>query len=219
MTSEEIAASKKIASIIRYGKKGESLALKLARQGVRTRADLKKPQIFSILPRESQSNVMYNPVRSFSLSVAKEIIKSITPRAIPVGSVRRERSTIKDLDFLIVSDGSEFNPCKTCLVLDNYVSGKYRKSYIIKHKNKNYKCDFFFTTPVEKPYALFHYTGSKQYNIRIRAYAKKKGWLLNQHGIFNRSGKRVSGTEAIKTERDIANFLGVTFRPPTDREK
>jgi DNA polymerase/3'-5' exonuclease PolX len=74
------------------------------------------------------------------------------------------------------------------------------------------------TTTAEKPFALFHYSGPATYNIRTRALAKRHGWLLNQYGLFSiATGRRVPGSANIRTERDLAEFLGVTFRHPRDR--
>ena len=81
------------------------------------------------------------------------------------------------------------------------------------------KVDFFVCTPKEKPFMLFHYTGSRAYNIRTRALAKRKKWKLNQYGLYHFSNRRVKGSGQIKTENDLAKFLGVSYRPPENRIK
>lgn len=81
------------------------------------------------------------------------------------------------------------------------------------------RVDLFVAIGEALPFALYHHTGSKNYNIRTRALAKRKGWLLNQYGLFDRkTGKRLPGTSDFRTEKDITDFLGVTYRGPTDRE-
>jgi len=80
--------------------------------------------------------------------------------------------------------------------------------------------DLFFVQPKELPYALFHYTGSRQYNIRTRAHARARGWRLNQYGLYaGDSARRVKGSGRIRSERDLAAFLGVSYRAPTNRAK
>ena len=80
--------------------------------------------------------------------------------------------------------------------------------------------DLFFVQPKELPYALFHYTGSRQYNIRTRAHARARGWRLNQYGLYaGDSDRRVKGSGRIRSERDLAAFLGVGYRAPNNREK
>lgn len=82
------------------------------------------------------------------------------------------------------------------------------------------KLDVFWASPAERPYALFHYTGPRSYNIRTRAYAQRKGLLLNQYGLWQRGGggqpplRRARGSTRVRTERDVAELLGVTWRPP-----
>lgn len=79
--------------------------------------------------------------------------------------------------------------------------------------------DLFYVYNDELPYALMHYTGSKMYNIRIRAHVKKLGYLLNQYGLFDiKTGERAKGTEKIKTEKQLCEFIGITYKDPPDRE-
>jgi DNA polymerase/3'-5' exonuclease PolX len=79
--------------------------------------------------------------------------------------------------------------------------------------------DLFLATPAELPFALFHLTSPRAYVIRIRAFAKKvRGWKLTQYGLFYAdSGRRVRGSSRIRTQEQLAAFLGVTWRPPAAR--
>ena len=96
--------------------------------------------------------------------------------------------------------------------------------------------DLFFARPEEKPFALFHYTGAASYNTRTRALAKRRGLLLNQYGLFvlrsatspriaphrdaacGATGcRRVRGSAAVHTEKQLAALLGVHYRKPQDR--
>ena len=79
--------------------------------------------------------------------------------------------------------------------------------------------DLFLVRESELPFALFHYTGSRAYNIRTRAHAKRLGWTLNQYGLFNIAGRRVRGTRQIRTEAEVAARLGLSYRAATDRKK
>jgi len=148
---------------------------------------------------------------------------------------------VKDIDFLVVvpaGDEAEFErvlaaaalrpprPADRVAIADTYAAGSRRRSLILRAEGRgqaraqNYRSDFFVTTADERAYALYHYTGSRDYNIRTRAHAKRLGWLLNQYGLFDAaSGHRVRGTAAIRTERDLARFLGVTYHPPRARDE
>ena len=153
---------------------------------------------------------------------------------IPVGSVRRKAEHVEDLDFLVVV---EKIPKKITLTLSEKKNGivefadqskdRAASSAAVRHitsflKIKTaapVKVDFFVCTPKEKPFMLFHYTGSRAYNIRTRALAKRKKWKLNQYGLYHFSNRRVKGSGQIKTENDLAKFLGVSYRPPENRIK
>lgn len=169
----------------------------------------------------------------------QEASECVHYRVQPVGSIRRRRPTHKDLDFLVVVPSIAAAeratvqllsvPRSKAAVVDTYLRGPRRRSMILAFrapaakKPKHYRVDLFFTTAKELPYALFHYTGSKQYNIRTRAHAKRKGWRLNQYGLFDAaSGQKavpVAGTSSIKSEEDLAKFIGVSYREPTNRER
>jgi hypothetical protein len=241
--------ARRLADIIRHGAQGVALAKRLAREGVRTRADLKKPAVLARLPREAQANVLYPPVRQIPLSVAEAVVAQLGRRlvipvanceVVPVGSVRRKAPRVKDLDVLIITPaGSEAlvgralstialrraaRPADSAEIVDTYISGKRRRSLVLRvrepghRRARYYHVDLFASTQAERPFAMFHYTGSTAYNIRTRAFAKRKGWRLNQYGLFDVStGRRVRGSSAIRTEKELARFLGVSYREPTDR--
>jgi DNA polymerase/3'-5' exonuclease PolX len=246
-------ATRRLAAIIGRGAQGEALARTLAREGARTRADLKRPAVLARLPAESRANVLYNPSRSVPLAAARAVMAEVKRRlvfrpagaprplrfeVIPVGSVRRQASRVKDMDFLVVVPAALAARAPAMLaaatlrrgggvtIADTYAAGARRRSLILRAdggpaggRARHYRSDLFLALEDEKPYALFHYTGSARYNIRTRAFAKKKGWLLNQYGLFDAlTKKRVRGTAGIRSEQDLAGFLGVRYRAPTDRE-
>ncbi len=157
-------------------------------------------------------------------------------RVLPVGSIRRRRPTHKDLDFLVVVPSVAAAehaavrlpsvPGPKAAIVDTYLRGPRRRSMILAYrapgtkKAKHYRVDLFLTTAKELPYALFHFTGNKRYNIRTRALAKKKGWRLNQYGLYDAiTGQPVRGSTEIRTEQELAKFLGVSYREPTNRER
>jgi DNA polymerase (family 10) len=61
--------------------------------------------------------------------------------------------------------------------------------------------------------ALVYFTGSKAHNIAIRKLAVKKGWKMNEYGLFEGS-KRIAG----KSEQDLYRKIGLPFIPPELRE-
>ena len=73
------------------------------------------------------------------------------------------------------------------------------------------------------PFALLYFTGSDHFNRSMRWYAKKSGWTLSDHGLS--PAVRVQGlgkvwvgrTVECQTEKDIFDAMGLTYRPPTQR--
>ena len=164
------------------------------------------------------------------------------PRIILAGSARREEPRNRDLDLLVIvpklsrkvmasvlaSASLKDLKNKNAEFISDKVSGPRRRSMIIEHQVANSytnlpirtQVDLFLVEEKDLPYALFHYTGSSTYNIRTRAHAKAHGMLLNQYGVFDVNTKRrARGSSSIKSERDLADFLGVSYRSPNDRKK
>lgn len=164
-----------------------------------------------------------------------------------VGSIRRRCPRIGDVDMLVHFPArlasateqilytlrlSDPEAGDRAILMDVEIGGDRHRTLIIRWapiddghtarrpSPKFFHVDLFVTIGDELPFALYHYTGSRRYNIRTRAYAKRKGYTLNQYGIWTRTtGKKVPGTSGIKSEKDIAEFLGVSYREPTDRER
>ena len=61
---------------------------------------------------------------------------------------------------------------------------------------------------------ILHLTGPKEYSIFVRTVAKKKGFRLNQYGLFK-------GDQCIasKTEKEILNALGLKHLEPAERNR
>jgi DNA polymerase (family 10) len=89
---------------------------------------------------------------------------------------------------------------------------------IIYFREKNIKIDIFYTTKDALPYALLHYTGSKNFNIRVRSHAKSLGYKLNQYGLFDvKTGNQIIISKA--SEKTILKKLGITYKEPHERDE
>jgi len=63
------------------------------------------------------------------------------------------------------------------------------------------------------PYALHHFTGSKEHNTAMRTAAKKDGIKMNEYGLFKNDRLiKCSG------EKDIFNYFSMDWIPPELRE-
>src|SRR5258708_5224340 len=101
----------------------------------------------------------------------------------PLGSLRRKKPTIGDLDFAIATDDAK-------KALDHFVAYRYRERIIEKGPTSasiivsgGHQIDVM-TQPVERFGSLLqHFTGSKHHNIRLRELALKKHLSLSEYGI------------------------------------
>ncbi len=161
-------------------------------------------------------------------SFAKRLLKDVvTPRGSAkklVGSLCRTRAKlnskkiattdvpkIKDIDILIIVP-SDDDLGKVYLDRDHKVVSKGSRKISVVVNGHN--VDIFVAIKHELPFALLHYISPAQYNIRLRAYAKKMGYKLNQYGLFR--GKHILNHK-FRTQADIQKFLGVTPRGITQR--
>lgn len=188
-----------------------------------------------ILPTITQYDIKYNPLkkipRSFISNLEKEISKYLKGVKFTfAGSYIREKSFSSDLDIVICTKYAETfwdtlvkllnnSPIK---ILEPYAKGKFKISTFIKVPYPNFnskthryiKVDFFLTSPENYITTLNFAIGSGAYNIRVRAVAKKRGFILNQYGLF-KDDKKIP----LKNEHELFKTIGVTYREPKDRIK
>tara|TARA_Y100000389_G_scaffold204970_1_gene261424 strand:- start:22548 stop:25496 length:2949 start_codon:yes stop_codon:yes gene_type:complete len=153
----------------------------------------------------------------------KKILKDFSSniRAEIVGSYRRGAETSGDIDIIITSNNeTDF---------DNFIN-KFDKNvveYLGKGKTKCFiigqlqdktprRIDFMFTSEKEFPFAILYFTGSKEFNVRMRQHALSRGFTLNEHEIKYSDKTRYLEKE-FSSEEDIFKFLGMKYKIPSDR--
>jgi len=151
------------------------------------------------------------------MPVAEAILEKI--RALPevqsaefAGSLRRMKETVGDLDFIAFSD----NPSE---VIKKFLKFPEIKSVYSKGKSRTLvrlnidtDADLAVISPKSTGAALIAWTGNKQHNIALRTLAEKKGWMLNDYGLWH--GKTLL---ASKTEEEVYKKLGMDWIPPEIR--
>jgi DNA polymerase/3'-5' exonuclease PolX len=223
--------SKKIEKIIEKFSQihgvGPVIAKKLVDDGARTMRDLRSAKYFNTLPEETKYYLKYDIADELSWDYVNSILAILPKYLVGVGSYRRERAICRDVDVLTIkglsdvlddikatSDAAE-KTSSTFRFIGAYAEGESKCSAIIKFKTKYVKIDIFKTTVEERPFALLHFTGSKEFNIRTRFHAKQNGFKLSQHGLIEiATGKPVEG---LKTEAQILKKIGVTYKVPSAR--
>jgi DNA polymerase (family 10) len=129
------------------------------------------------------------------------------------GSLRRRKETAKDIDLLVSSDSPAAVMARFIAlpgVADIIAHGDTKSSIRL---STGLQADLRVVTDREFPYALHHFTGSKEHNTALRGLAKSLGLKMNEYGLFR-------GDELIPcaTEAEIFAALGMDEIPPELRE-
>jgi DNA polymerase (family X) len=136
-------------------------------------------------------------------------------KAISVGSFRRMKETVGDIDYLVLSDAPE-------IVMDYFASmpevdeiiGKGPSKTFVK-LNNGMDADLLVVPKESFGSALQYFTGSKEHGVALRKIAISKGLHLNEWGICDsNNNKMVAGSK----EEDVYNILGLEWIPPEMRE-
>jgi DNA polymerase (family 10) len=129
------------------------------------------------------------------------------------GSLRRHKETVRDIDILVVSSHPE-------AVMYAFVKGEGVARILAEGQTKSsirtsddVQVDCRVIADESFGAALLYFTGSKEFNIKMRQLAIKKGWKINEYGVF--AGNTLL---AGKREEDIFRLLGMSFIPAELRE-
>ncbi|MDP6561864.1 MAG: nucleotidyltransferase domain-containing protein [Candidatus Peribacteraceae bacterium] len=141
-------------------------------------------------------------------------IKSVTgvDRVDVAGSFRREKETVGDIDILLVTTAPEKVSDAIAalkIVRDIAVKGEKKISFDL---HNGLRVDVRLVKADQWGAALMYFTGSKEHNIAVRKVAMKKGWKLNEYGLFD--GEEVV---ASKEEKDIYDALDLRYFEPVER--
>ncbi len=136
-------------------------------------------------------------------------------KAEPLGSFRRKKDTIGDIDILILSK----DPKSTTEYFNNYdqiekilATGDTKSSVWLKSK---IQIDIRIVDKDSFGSAMQYFTGSKEHNIKVRNVAISNGYKLSEYGLFDRNTKaKIAGSD----EKGIYNKLGLDFIEPELRE-
>jgi len=145
----------------------------------------------------------------------EEKLKSLkeVERVDVVGSIRRRKETIGDVDFLVISKKPE-------KVMDFFTSlpgiikiwGKGTTKASVRLK-EGFDMDLRVLPKRSYGAALQYFIGSKEHNIVLRKIAIDNSLKLNEYGVF-RGQKMIAG----ETEEGVYKALGMDWIPPELRE-
>ena len=83
-------------------------------------------------------------------------------------------------------------------------------------KNPCRRIDIMYTKPEEYPFAVLYFTGSKEFNVKIRADLLERGMTLNEHSLKYTETKKPVDHKFV-SEEDIFSYLGMEYVHPCDR--
>ena len=146
------------------------------------------------------------------------------------GSYSMKKKNSGDIDYILV-----FDPTKISL---NHVKNKFNnllkdknwlKGHLLDGKSKDiFLVHILKTTPIrhldigyvplkEKYFYILYFSSSRDFSKKIRLQASKKGYKLNEKGLFDKkSGKQIDFQP--KSEKDIFDYLHMDYIKPENRK-
>ena len=149
---------------------------------------------------------------SFVIKLADRIVRLIKPfcsRIQIAGSIRRKEKNPADIDIILIPKNrkklEEFMKKKW-----KFIQGGEKKT---RWRIEGVNVELYYTTNDSWGATLLAYSSKFGAGIGLRVVAKRKGFKLNQYGLFTKSGRRIAG----RTEQDIYHALGRPWKKPEDR--
>ncbi len=131
------------------------------------------------------------------------------------GSLRRMKETIGDVDILASSRYPED-------VMEYFVHYDDVQRVLLKGSTKtsvllhdNLQVDLRVVKNESYGSALQYFTGSKEHNVKMRSLAIKKGYKLNEYGLFDKETEKYVAGEV---ENEIYTMLDLSYIEPELRE-
>ncbi len=156
-------------------------------------------------------------LRSEVVDDVRMLLKTL--RAVPgvvkaeaAGSFRRRKETVGDIDILAIAKNRErVSDAIAHLPIVRHVvaHGETKLSFDLL---SGLRVDIRFVNRDQWGSALLYFTGDKEHNIALRKLAIRRGWKLNEYGLFE--GEKVV---ASKEEKDVYQALGLAFVSPEER--
>lgn len=164
-------------------------------------------------------------------AVARPILEGLRSlpqvvRAEAAGSLRRGKETVGDLDFIVASASP--GP-----IMDWFVGMAGVEEVTAHGETKSsvrlaggLQADLRVVPDARYVFALHHFTGSKEHNVKLRQRALARGYSMSEWGLFAKDAadeglkgaERALAVEGIADEADLFRALGLNYVPPSLRE-
>lgn len=155
-----------------------------------------------------------NSIRGVEVKIlADEVVRTLTPlcdNIMVVGSIRRNKENPNDIDIVLIPKSKDTIQAElTKLHFKRLQGGDKKEAWEIG----NTKIELYYATEDSWGAFVLMYTGSKEYNISMRAKAKAMGYSLSQYGLFNADKIKVASL----TEEEIFKALEIEYVEPEAR--
>ena len=197
-------------------KKDDKLLNKSQKLGVLLYDDLKKR-----IPRKE--------IDSMRVWLEKNAPSSLVWRI--VGSYRRGAKTSGDVDILVTGDGREalLRQLKDEGIIKHTLAAgkkKFMGIAVLPRGSVHRHLDVIETGRTEFPFTSLYFTGSADWNVKMRHRANEKGVRLNEHNFtWMKTGKELTaedykgfiGKEYPETEQDVCAVIDWEWKEPQER--
>ena len=161
----------------------------------------------------------------YRIDIAEEVAGQIaaTLRALPetvrlsvAGSIRRRKEIVKDGDIVASVARDEDRAALSRALVEHpdvasvIGSGDTKTSVVLR---AGMALDLRVVLDDEYPYALHHFSGSKEHNVALRTRMHARGVKINEYGLF-RGEERIPCAD----EADIYAAIGMQYVEPELRE-
>jgi len=153
----------------------------------------------------------------FAKKTAAEVVAELSPcttKIEVVGSIRRQRPTVNDIDLLVIPSNQGLLDCKLRDMGCRFGGPKIRR--LVYPRDMGAPVDIYIATPETWATLLLIRTGSTRHNVYLCKRARARGWQLKAdgQGLLDARGNRIAGD----SEESIFEALGLPYKEPWERE-
>jgi deoxyribonuclease-4 len=179
-----------------------------------------------------QQRIPYKEITNIT-TIFKKMLKIhkkiLDVQLLNAGSYAMDKKNSGDIDYILLYDKDKYNVSYVKEVMKELLQ-KYKyyiatlldasekNIYLIKMSNKSYvhQMDIAYVEKENKYFYMLYFNSGKDFSKKIRYTASKKGYKLNEKGLFYRNnGLKVNFKP--KSEKDIFDFLEIKYVKSKDR--
>ncbi len=151
-----------------------------------------------------------------AIKKGEQILKKVMPfiaRGRLVGSIRRKKPIIRDIDIVVEIKPDNLDKLKKCLAEIGNI--KLKGDKLIRFITfDNIQVDIYIATKENYEPLLLIRTGSKEHNVKLTTRAHIFNYKLTANGLINTK----TGSIIATSERDIFKALKMSHVEPQNRD-